>query len=148
MDARARADREADAALARQCPSGCECLSCSPVAGDDDPLKTLRARDAEVRAHEAEHLLAAGEFACSGPVFQTVTTRSGHTFVVGGHVDVDLSEIANDPTATMAKMQRIRRAALSPVCPSDQDRRVAAQAGMKESAAMAKLAEIQRRQVG
>lgn len=132
-------DREADAALLNRCGEGCSCTSCSGVGQGEDPLKALRDRDMEVRTHENEHLNNAGEFARGGPVFDMATSRGGQSFAVGGKVNVDISEIANDPKKTIDKMQRLRRAALAPATPSGQDRSVAAEASGKEAEAQEKL---------
>jgi hypothetical protein len=48
-----------------------------------------------------------------------------------------MSEIPGDPEATARKMEQIKRAAMAPVDPSPQDRRVAAEAAQKQAAAIA-----------
>ncbi len=50
-----------------------------------------------------------------------------------------MSEVANDPQATIAKMQQVQRAALAPAEPSAQDRQVAARAQQKMAAAQQEL---------
>jgi len=126
-----RAERKKDQDLVDHvCGKGCGCSSLKG-GGDDDPLKTLEARDQEVRQHEQEHLTAAGEHARGGPEFETVTASNGRQYVVGGKVQVDVSE-TDDPQKTVAKMEKIQRAALAPTNPSAQDRKVAAEAADKE----------------
>ncbi len=130
-------DREADMRLLHSCGEGCSCGV--SAAGGDDAVKSLEDRDREVREHEQQHFQTAGDAACGGPEFTMVTASNGRQYAVGGKVHVDVSEVAGDPKATVEKMQRIRRAALAPVSPSAQDRRVAAEATSKEVAAEAKL---------
>ena len=133
-----RANRQKDQDLVDHvCGKGCGCSSLKGGA-DDDPLKTLEARDQEVRQHEQEHLSAAGEHARGGPEFETVTARNGRQYVVGGKVNVDVSE-TDDPQKTITKMEKIQRAALAPTNPSAQDRKVAAEASDKELQARGKL---------
>ena len=47
---------------------------------------------------------------------------------MGGEVSVDLSTVAGNPTATIAKMQKVHAAALAPANPSAQDIQVVASA--------------------
>ena len=121
------------------CAPGCGC-----GRGDDsvtvvDPLKILEDRDQEVRQHEQEHLREAGDLASGGPVFDTVMASNGHSYAVGGHVNVNVSEVKGDPKKTIERMQQIQRAALAPAQPSGQDRKVAADAAFKEQQANQQL---------
>lgn len=104
-------------------------------------LEHLRARDREVRTHEAAHKAAAGSFAQGGPVYQYQTGPDGKRYAVGGEVNIDTSKIPNDPEATLQKAQTIRRAANAPAQPSSQDRRVAAQASQLETEARQEIAQ-------
>ncbi len=127
-----------DEEMARHvCAKGCGCISTNGGSGTN-PLKVLEERDNEVRAHEQEHLNAAGEHARGGPVFETYTASNGKTFVTGGKVEVDLGE-TGDAKKTADKMAKIRKAALAPATPSQQDRAVEAEAAGKESAARAQM---------
>ncbi len=127
-----------DEEMARHvCAKGCGCISTNGGSGTN-PLKVLEERDQEVRAHEQEHLNEAGEHARGGPVFETYTASNGKTFVTGGKVEVDLGE-SGDPKKTADKMAKIRKAALAPATPSQQDRAVEAEAAGKESAARAQM---------
>ena len=63
----------------------------------------------------------------------------GSLYAVGGDVRLDTSE-ANTPEKTIAKMARVRAAALAPANPSSQDRRVAAKASAKMARARMELA--------
>jgi len=98
-------------------------------------LNELRARDAEVRAHEAAHLAAAGPYANGAPTFEFQTGPDGRQYAVGGEVSIDTSPVPGDPEATVRKAQTVKRAALAPRDPSEQDRAVAAQAAQLEAQA-------------
>jgi len=98
-------------------------------------LNELKARDAEVRAHEAAHLAAAGPYANGAPTFEFETGTDGRQYATGGEVSIDSSPVAGDPEATVRKAQTIKRAALAPREPSGQDRAVAAQAAQLEAQA-------------
>lgn len=128
-----------DTQMAAGCGSGCGCISCSGLG--QDPLVVLERRDEEVRRHEQDHLTAAGQWAQGGPEFETYTASNGKTYITGGKVHVDVSEVAGDPAATVEKMKQIQRAALAPAAPSSQDRTVAAEAAGKEAKAMRELTE-------
>lgn len=101
-------------------------------------LRQLKARDAEVRAHEAAHLAAAGGIAISGASFETVTGPDGQQYAVGGEVSISVSE-GKTPEETLRKARRIQAAALAPAQPSSTDQQVAARAA---SMAMEAAAEI------
>jgi len=101
-------------------------------------VQSLKDRDREVRAHEQAHLSAAGGLALSGAHFQYTTGPDGQRYAVGGDVSIDISEVPEDPQATLRKAETIRRAALAPAEPSTQDYRVAARA-----AAMANKARVE-----
>lgn len=98
-------------------------------------VKELRARDAEVRAHEQAHLAAAGPYANGAPTFEFQTGPDGQQYAVGGEVSIDSSPVPGDLEATVRKAQTIKRAALAPSDPSAQDRQVAAQAAQLEAQA-------------
>lgn len=98
-------------------------------------LTELRARDAEVRAHEQAHLSAAGPYANGAPTFEFQTGPDGRQYAVGGEVSIDASPVPGNPEATVRKAQTVKRAALAPSDPSAQDRQVAAQAAQLENQA-------------
>ena len=106
-------------------------------------VQELKARDREVRAHEAAHLAAAGSLA-TGVSFTYQRGPDGVQYAVGGEVGIDTSTVAGDPEATLAKAQRIRAAALDPAEPSAQDLRVAAQAAQHAVQARAEIGQQQR----
>jgi len=98
-------------------------------------LTELRARDAEVRAHEQAHVAAAGPYATGAPTFEFQTGPDGKQYAISGEVSIDASPVQGDPEATVRKAQAIKRAALAPREPSEQDRAVAAQAAQLEAQA-------------
>jgi hypothetical protein len=97
-------------------------------------LRTLQNRDREVRAHEQAHIAAAGSLAKGGASFEYKRVPDGQRYAVGGEVQIDTSTVSGDPEATAAKAQQIRRAALAPAQPSQQDRSVAAASTMEAKA--------------
>jgi hypothetical protein len=120
----------------------------NPLAGDtvtlssqsqDKELAELKARDREVRAHEAAHAAAAGSVATGGPQFTYQRGSDGRQYAVRGEVSIDSSPVPGDPEATIRKAQTIRAAATAPANPSAQDRSVAAQASRMESQARREL---------
>lgn len=91
-------------------------------------VRDLEQRDTEVRRHEQAHLSAAGTYAQGNASFEYQTGPDGQQYAVGGEVQIDTSPVEGDPDATIAKMEQVRAAALSPAQPSAQDQRVAAEA--------------------
>lgn len=104
-------------------------------------VRELKARDAEVRAHEQAHLAAAGGHAKGGPTYEYERGPDGRNYAVGGEVSIDTSPVDGDPAATIAKMNKLIAAANAPAQPSGQDRAVAAQAAAARTQAQAELAE-------
>lgn len=104
----------------------------------------LKQRDAEVRAHEAAHLAAAGGVATSGASFHYQQGPDGVRYAIGGEVSIDTSPVSGDPAATLQKAETIRRAALAPAQPSGQDLQVAASA--TTMAARAQIELLQKNQ--
>lgn len=94
--------------------------------GERKQLKELKSRDREVRNHENAHQSAGGEFA-GAPSYTYQTGPDGRRYAIGGEVSIDVSP-EKDPAATIAKMERVRRAATAPAEPSPQDMKVAAAA--------------------
>jgi len=105
---------------------------------EKEVIRSLKARDREVRSHEAAHSAAGGQY--TGSTSYTFQRGpDGVNYAVGGEVSVDTSEVPNDPEATIEKAQAIRAAALAPMQPSTQDRQIAAQALQMEAAARREL---------
>lgn len=110
---------------------------------DRRQIEQLAARDREVRAHEQAHAAVGGQYA-GAPQFTFKRGPDGLNYAVAGEVKISTGAVANDPEATIAKAQQIRRAALAPSEPSPQDRRVAAEAVQLELNARAQLQELRR----
>lgn len=106
-------------------------------------IRELKQRDQEVRAHEQAHVSTGGSHVGSAD-FTYQQGPDGVRYAVGGEAPVDLTEVASDPDATLAKMEQVQRAALAPVEPSSQDRQVAAQAGQIAAQALSELSDQQR----
>lgn len=111
---------------------------------EQEEVERLRRRDAEVRAHENAHKAAAGQHARGGPRYEFERGPDGRRYAVGGEVKIDTAAVPDDPDATIRKMRQVRRAALAPAEPSPQDRRVAAEASAKETAARAEKQQAKR----
>lgn len=105
---------------------------------DQRIIRALEKIDADVKAHEAAHQAAAGGLA-RGKSFGYTVGPDGKRYAVSGEVKIDTSPVPNNPQATIAKMQIVRRAALAPGDTSGQDRSVAAQAAKAEASARAQL---------
>lgn len=112
---------------------------------DESVLRELRARDREVRAHEAAHVAVGSGLVRSGPSYTFQQGPDGRSYAIGGEVQLDVSPVANDPEATIVKQEQVRKAALAPAQPSVQDTRVAASANQLASRARIDLA-VQRKQ--
>ena len=102
-------------------------------------LQELQARDAEVRTHEQAHIAASGGYAQGSPHYDYQEGPDGNSYAIGGSVKIDTSE-ESTPEATIAKMEKVRAAAMAPAEPSSQDRAVAAEASQKIEAARQELA--------
>ncbi len=103
-------------------------------------VEDLKAADAAVRTHEMAHIMAGGQYIIRRANFVYVLGPDGRLYAVGGEVQIDTSEVPDDPEATIQKAQAVRRAALAPGSPSPQDLRVAAAATRMEFEARMELA--------
>ena len=112
---------------------------------DQVVIDQLKARDREVRVHEAAHAAIGGRYAGS-PSFQYSRGPDGRNYATGGEVSISTSPVAGNPQATIEKARIIRAAALAPAEPSTQDRRVAAEAAQMEIKAEAELRAVQAEQ--
>ncbi|MDR1142175.1 MAG: hypothetical protein LBL62_10815 [Planctomycetaceae bacterium] len=108
---------------------------------EQQQVQELKARDQEVRVHEAAHVAAGGPYVTGGPTYTYQTGPDGKSYAIGGEVGIDTSEVGGDPEATIQKMQTVAAAALAPAEPSGQDQKVAAAARQKEAQARAELAQ-------
>jgi hypothetical protein len=108
---------------------------------DSQEIMQLAERDRHVRAHEAAHMAAGGQYVRGGATFQYQKGPDGKMYAVGGEVSIDASPVKGDPQATISKMQVVKGAALAPGDPSGQDRSVAAAASAAEAQARQELAK-------
>lgn len=97
---------------------------------DQKKVQELKRRDTEVRNHEMAHMAAGSGIVRGGANYEYEKGPDGKSYAVGGEVSIDTSE-EKDPRSTIAKMQKVRAAALAPANPSAQDRQVAAEASSK-----------------
>ncbi len=109
---------------------------------DQLTITKLKARDREVRAHEAAHAAVGGQYA-GAPTYTFQRGPNGVSYAVGGEVQISTSEVAGDPEATLQKALQVQRAALAPADPSAQDRSVAAQASQMAVEARIDIASLQ-----
>lgn len=108
-----------------------------------EQVEELKRVDRRVRRHEAAHEAAAGGLS-RGKSFSYTQGPDGKQYATAGEVQIDMAPVPGDPQATIAKMQRVRAAALAPADPSPQDRSVAAQAARTEAQARTELRQAQR----
>ncbi len=107
---------------------------------EKNEVAQLKARDAEVRAHEAAHVGAAGGNTSGGIQYEFERGPDNRQYAVGGHVSIDTAPIAGDPAKTIQKAETVRRAALAPADPSSADKQVAAKASQTAAKARIELA--------
>ncbi len=108
-------------------------------AEEQNQVADLKARDQEVRTHEMAHMMVGGSLVRKGASYQYQTGPDGQRYAVGGEVSIDSSAVSGDPSATIRKMEQVKRAALAPAKPSSQDRAVASSAAQTEAAARQEL---------
>ncbi len=116
-------------------------LALSPA--ERKAVERLKARDAEVRAHEQSHKGAGGQYVSGGITYRYQTGPDGRQYAVAGEVSIDTSKVPGNPEATIQKARIIRKAANAPAQPSAQDRSVASQATAMEMEAYQELAKQQ-----
>lgn len=102
-------------------------------------LDELKQADTKVRNHEMAHVAAGGGLITSGASFTYRRGPDGLKYAVAGEVGIDTSAIPGDPKATIQKMQQVKRAALAPASPSNQDIKVAANASSMAAKASSEL---------
>jgi len=108
---------------------------------EEREVKALKEIDARVKAHEQAHIAAGGSLVRGGASFTYKKGPDGRDYAVAGEVKIDASPDPNNPEATIRKMQQVKRAALAPVDPSPQDRKVALEATQIENQAFMELAQ-------
>ena len=114
-----------------------------PTSSEYKEVQDLKLRDRQVRQHEQAHVAAGGAYVTGGPTYSYTRGPDGRQYATGGEVQIDSAPVADDPAATIRKMQVVRSAALAPAEPSAQDRAVAAEAAQTENQARADLREQQ-----
>ncbi len=113
--------------------------SASELSADDlAQVKDLKARDQKVRAHEQAHQSAGGQYAGSAQ-FSFAVGPDGKRYAVSGEVSIDVSMVPDNPQATIAKMEVVKRAAVAPAEPSAADRMVYSTASRIEQNAQGEL---------
>ncbi len=112
---------------------------------EEDMVERLQARDREVRAHEQQHMAAAGELAVGGPQYDYQRGPDGKMYAIGGHVNIDTGS-ETDPGRARLKAEKIRSAALSVGGDaSSADVAAAAQASFMGNDATAQMSESDER---
>ncbi len=117
------------------------------TAEEQQIIRQLQQRDAEVRAHEQAHLATAGQYAAGTASYTYENGPNGKRYAVGGEVPIDVSK-ESTPEETLQKMQVVARAALAPLNPSAADRRIAARAAMISAQAGMEIQQEKRDSVG
>lgn len=113
---------------------------------DKAVVESLKQRDSEIRAHEAAHLAAAGQYSMGGAKFTYRLGPDNRMYAVHGEVRIDPSPIPGDPYATLQKSEVVRRAAMAPANPSAADKAAAARADRMSRAAREQIAKQQEAQ--
>lgn len=113
---------------------------------DQQRVAELVSTDRKVRAHEQAHASVGGRYA-SAPSYDFERGPDGLDYAVSGEVSIDASPVADDPEATLVKMDIVQRAALAPADPSAQDRQVAARAAGHAAEARVELARLRLEEV-
>jgi len=113
---------------------------------EKEDVEELKRRDKQVKAHEMAHVAAGAGLVRGGASYEYEVGPDGKRYAVEGEVSIDTAP-ETEPVATIAKMQRIKRAALAPSEPSGTDRAVATQASRTEAKARAELLEEKTREV-
>lgn len=93
----------------------------------EQQVRQLEKRDAEVRAHEQAHMAAAGAMAQGGPKYSYETGPDGKRYATGGEVSI-VMKTGRTPEETIRNAQQVQAAALAPGDPSPTDQQTAAAA--------------------
>ncbi len=113
------------------------------ISREAQQILQLASADRRVRAHEAAHSAAGGQYA-GGPSYSYKQGPDGKRYAVAGEVPIDISPVSGDPEASIQKARVVRAAALAPADPSPQDRQVAAAAMRMEMKAQSDLQAMRR----
>jgi hypothetical protein len=102
-------------------------------------VKKLAERDRDVRAHEAQHLAAAGALA-TGVEYSYEVGPDGKLYAVAGKVRIFIPP-GLTPEEMLAVARELRAAAEAPADPSSQDMAAASKANQIEAEALQKIAD-------
>jgi hypothetical protein len=108
-------------------------------APSSSDLEKFRERDAEVRAKERTHQQLAGPYAGNSQ-FDYQTGPDGQRYAVSGSTAVDVEPVANNPEATLHKMEVVQQAAGAPANAADGNRQLALLTAQRAGQARAQLA--------
>ncbi len=111
---------------------------------EQEEVKALKTRDAEVRRQQQAHAARVGSYA-SSPQYKYETGPDGRRYIVDGSVSIDVAKVDGDVKATLRKMETLIGAATAEDYPSPQDRAVARAA---RALALEARAELSARAVG
>jgi hypothetical protein len=114
---------------------------------EQSEVEKMKNRDEEVRTHEMKHKTAGAPYT-SGPYYEYDKGPDGRRYVTGGHVNIDTSEVPDNPEATIRKAQKIQASASAPAGTSSEDKQVAAKARAMEQEARQELNEKNMEQSG
>ncbi len=112
---------------------------------DSETINELKSRNREVKNHELAHRTFGRRFA-GGSSFKYELGPDMKRYAVEGHTPIDTSEEIK-PEKTIEKMRIVKRAALAPAKPSNNDRKIAMEAGYKKTKAVNELAENKRNNI-
>lgn len=100
-------------------------------------VEELRRTDQQVRSHEQAHVAAGA----TNARYEYQTGPDGKRYAVGGHADIEVAAMSDDPAGKMEQARRMRAAALAPSDPSTQDLAVASRATRLEMEARREKAD-------
>lgn len=107
------------------------------TSGEEQLVKELEARDAEVKAHEAAHQSAGGGMT-GAATYTYQQGPDGKMYAVGGEVSISMKG-GSTPEETIANARQIQAAAMAAGDPSSQDFAVASSARVMEMKAQQQL---------
>lgn len=105
----------------------------------EEQVKELSARDAEVKAHEAAHQAAAGGLAGAAS-YTYQQGPDGKMYAIGGEVPISAPS-SSSPQEALENARKVIAAATAPGEPSSQDMSVASSAAMMQVKAQQQLAQ-------
>jgi hypothetical protein len=90
---------------------------------DTVDIQKLNQQGTEIGRYERSHLAVAGMVTRGGPSHEYRLGSDGRVYALGGEVSLDINTGAGNSQKTLAKMEQVRRAALTPVNLSSADQR-------------------------